>query len=230
MKVYAFVDYICIDQSYNPGEVCCKYLRSIVALCDVMVTPVVDPTCDTWEYGVWHNLFEEYPAPAWHSYRGRGWCRLEMLFNTRIPLVLQSVDRQAKFKAGLRFAHEQNRRPHLLYGSQERRQNTMFLSLPPTVNKWFELQNPVEGELTSEADRENIKRIVDEVLALYPHAGLNVGFKGDPNGRGRYVYDSGNIYEGEFKDGKRNGEGEMIYADSSRQSGIFVDDALVEQK
>jgi hypothetical protein len=47
--------------------------------------------------------------------------------------------------------------------------------------------------------------------------------------RGWRRYADGSTYCGEFKDGKRNGEGEMIYADSSRQSGIFVDDALVEQ-
>ena len=213
MKVYVWVDYMCIDQSNNPGVVCCKYLRAIVAMCDLLVTPVVDPQHASWELGNYTNIFEEYGAPAWKRYCGRGWCRLEMLFGSRIPLLFRSGERVAKFKAILRVAHEQNRRPHLLFGSKEKEERKNFYVLPPIENSWFEAQNPTDGALTSEDDRPNIALAVNDVLTRYPGAGLKAGFEGDRNGFGREVFASGNVYEGEYEQGMIHGHGKCSYVE-----------------
>ena len=44
------------------------------------------------------------------------------------------------------------------------------------------------------------------------------------NGNGKHTYASGEVYEGEFKDGKRNGNGKHTYADGAVYEGEFKDD------
>jgi hypothetical protein len=44
------------------------------------------------------------------------------------------------------------------------------------------------------------------------------------DGTGKYVYDSKNIYKGEFKNGKKHGKGEYsIYSTKSKYEGNFID-------
>lgn len=53
-------------------------------------------------------------------------------------------------------------------------------------------------------------------------------FEGDyKNGqriRGRYVWHDGSYYDGEWKDGKSNGEGRQVFADGTRFEGSFAND------
>jgi hypothetical protein len=44
---------------------------------------------------------------------------------------------------------------------------------------------------------------------------------------GKMAYASGAVYEGEFKDGKANGQGTMTYADGRRESGTWRDGKFV---
>jgi len=53
--------------------------------------------------------------------------------------------------------------------------------------------------------------------------------KGLPSGRGTYKWASGVYYEGEWKNGLREGEGKMVYPDSI-VSGIWKEDKYTGKK
>jgi len=49
-------------------------------------------------------------------------------------------------------------------------------------------------------------------------------FKNDKrHGEGKYTFADGDVYEGNWKDGKRHGEGKMTYADGSVYEGNWKD-------
>lgn len=52
---------------------------------------------------------------------------------------------------------------------------------------------------------------------------------GMPDGKGIYTWSDGKYYEGQWRDGKREGDGKMVYRDSI-VSGIWKDDTLYEKK
>ena len=66
----------------------------------------------------------------------------------------------------------------------------------------------------------------DKAPTLMPMADKYVGeFKdGKRNGQGTYTYANGNKYVGEFKDDKRNGQGTFTYANGDKYVGEFKDD------
>lgn len=50
-----------------------------------------------------------------------------------------------------------------------------------------------------------------------------------PHGKGKYVYTDGNIYEGDWVDGKRHGKGKYTFVDGNVYEGDWVDDAIPEK-
>ena len=49
---------------------------------------------------------------------------------------------------------------------------------------------------------------------------------GERNGKGKFTYGRGAVYEGEFKDGERNGNGKFTYASGAVYEGEFKGDEL----
>ena len=45
-----------------------------------------------------------------------------------------------------------------------------------------------------------------------------------PHGKGKLVWPSGDVYEGDFKNGKRHGKGKRINSDGSYYEGEYEDD------
>ena len=43
-------------------------------------------------------------------------------------------------------------------------------------------------------------------------------------GQGNYTWPNGKKYEGEWKDGKNDGKGVILYEDGSKMEGVFRDD------
>ena len=67
-------------------------MHSIIASCDLVVTPVVDPDPASWqtpgEKGeMVSDWFVEYAAPAWYEYLTRAWCRVEMMIASNRPVL-----------------------------------------------------------------------------------------------------------------------------------------------
>ena len=51
-----------------------------------------------------------------------------------------------------------------------------------------------------------------------------------PHGKGKLIYEHGNIYEGEFRDGLREGEGSIYYPNKSKYVGVFKNNQKHEGK
>ena len=49
-------------------------------------------------------------------------------------------------------------------------------------------------------------------------------FRGKPNGRGKTVYKKGNVYEGEYIKGLRQGEGTYTFVDGEKYIGQCFQD------
>jgi hypothetical protein len=230
---YIWLDYGCIDQDGNPaGEL--KLLDKIVEVCDCIFTPVYDKNHQDWSLpSLISNLFDEYRSPHWndnaYSYLNRGWCRIEMFFAANIPSSLKdSEQRKSKFSAGLAYAKTQNRRPHILYGSKEYSNQVPPYILPPLQNIWFEKYHPSQGNLSVESDREKINFLVEQLKPLMKP--ITIGYTGDrnelgePNGVGQFQLDSGNHYEGDWKNNKKHGKGKFLWSNGNSYVGNWVND------
>jgi hypothetical protein len=130
-KIYLWLDYGCIDQD---ASACLelKMLDKIIQACDLILTPIFDEA----ESFPWYdklfktglaNIYDQYGSPAWnegdHGYLNRAWCRIEMFYAANIPLIPSSPHRIQQLKAGLLTSIQAGRRPHVLFGSCEEKQN-----------------------------------------------------------------------------------------------------------
>ena len=50
-----------------------------------------------------------------------------------------------------------------------------------------------------------------------------------PEGKGVYRFSNGDVFEGEFKAGKRNGKGVYTFASGTKQTGIFENSEMIEE-
>jgi hypothetical protein len=217
-KVYLWLDYGCIDQD---ASACLelKMLDKIIASCDMVLTPIHDKGLGDWfdeilKKGV-TNWFDQYGSPAWkegmHSYLNRGWCRVEMMYATNIPLMESSPERLSKLSPLLR-----QRRVKVIYGSNEQKRNMQPVVLPPMNNSWFDMYTPECGKLTKESDRVHVKLLVDAIRGSIERT--DAKYEGEYNeegkrhGKGKYTFADGRVYEGDWKDDMRNGRGRITYS------------------
>ena len=126
----------------------------------------------------------------------------------------------------MKFALEQGRRPHLLYGTRESVKKSPIKILEPLQNNSLATFNPINGSITKDSDRVKIKELMD---ALTPYLKeMVVGYSGEKNaagkmhGEGKYVYDNGSEYIGSWKDGRQSGVGQLTFTNGSRYNGQFV--------
>ena len=229
-KAYLWLDYGCIDQD---ATACLelKMLDKIIQVCDLVVTPIYEKDVGDWygdivKKGI-SNMFDQYGSPAWkegdHSYVNRAWCRVEMMYATNIPLLESSPERLSRFSGLL-----QQRRLHVIYGSNEQKRRMQPVVLPPLNNSWFDMYTPESGKLTKESDRVHVKLLVDAIRGSIERT--EEKYEGEYNeegkrhGKGKYTYANGNVYEGDFQDGKRHGKGKFTYASGSVYEGDWKDD------
>lgn len=61
--------------------------------------------------------------------------------------------------------------------------------------------------------------------AVFPKGDVYTGEwkNGKAEGKGKLEYKNGNVYYGEWKNGRANGIGEMLYADGTKYIGEWVD-------
>ena len=226
-KVYLWLDYGCIDQD---ASACLelKMLDKIIASCDMVLTPIHDKGLGDWydKIDLITNWFDQYGSPAWkegiHSYLNRGWCRVEMMYATNIPLMESSPERLSKLSPLLR-----QRRVQVIYGSNEQKRNMQPVVLPPMNNSWFDMYSPEKGNLTKESDRVHVKRLVDQIRHLITKTEEKYegeyNEEGQRHGKGTYTFADGAIYEGDFKDGNYHGKGTYTYASGAIYEGDYKD-------
>ena len=196
--------------------------------CDLVVTPVVDPRHDEWAYppGAISSWFVQYEAPAWQDYLKRAWCRVEMMIASNYEVADRA--RGALFRGALKAAIQGGRRPHVIFGDKELVRKAPVIFLPPLMHSNFDEYAPEKGQLTNEADRPTIAKLSERTRAKMVK--LKVGFaKGFPyrggagGGRGKYVFANGDVYEGEWKDGKQEGRGTYSFANGNVYDGKWKD-------
>jgi DnaJ domain/MORN repeat len=98
----------------------------------------------------------------------------------------------------------------------------------PGVEQWFagaELGDRLEVTYINGRDR------IGSVIVTYPDGSKYIGSlnsNGNREGPGTLLYESGRKYVGDWKDGKKNGQGTVYLADGAMdQSGIWVNGAFV---
>jgi hypothetical protein len=255
---YVWFDFASLNQNAaNPGLEL-KHLDNIMEVCDCVLTPVVDQKWDKWSLHLRGNLFKDYRAVSWQSgplaYLNRAWCRMEMLYAATIPLRKESKpggNRYLKFQGALKIAANQNRRPHILYGSKEYYETKQILTLPPLRNSYFHDFNPAEGIVRYHEDRMKIASLMLELEKYrhHDHTQYNAALhhsnrsltstgssstvssttpycgpldnKGRRHGYGVLTFENGDHFEGNFQHGQREGYGILSYANGDQYRGHF---------
>ena len=154
------------------------------------------------------------------------------MYAASVPLCGDVDDRVKHFIAGLAQAVKASRRPHYLYGTQDKMINGTPIGLPPLRNTFFNDYNPMTGSITKEADRMKIKELIE---ALQPYIDANkaaVGYVGERNaagqmhGQGTYTFADGSVYVGEYRDNNRTGQGTYTYASGDVYVGEYRDASM----
>ena len=187
-NVYLWLDYGCINQDATAFlEI--SMLDQIIQACDVMLTPIYDDNLDRkwWDdIKKISNMYNQYGSPGWnqgvHSYLNRAWCRVEMMYASNIPVVPSKEERSNKFTNALSISIQQNRRPHVIYGTNESVRNMGVIVLPPLQNSFFDEFSPVKGNLTKDSDMELVKVLVKNIEGHMKY--LKVGYVGETNEAG----------------------------------------------
>jgi hypothetical protein len=203
-EVYLWIDYSCLDQSSFP-QAAHLSLAKIIELSDCLFTPLVDDQAIDWTYDqTSFGPLIDYKSSAFQDgtcgYLGRAWCRLEMFLAANLP-IKNSLMRDS-LADRMKVAVLDRHRPHFIYGSRESVEGEDPIELFPLENSSFDKLNPLRGYLTRATDEALIQEVV--VTQLMPlMARTKSGYLGTRNlllqkhGRGRYVDDAGDIYDGE---------------------------------
>jgi hypothetical protein len=229
---YIWLDYGCIDQDGDPaGEL--KQLDKIVGVCDCLLTPIYDADhASRMSLTSCNSSFDFNRSPGWngnpYSYLNRGWCRVEMFYGSNIPLSNNGEERRQKMKTGLLYHRSRGRRPHFLYGSSDLAGRRGPQLLGPLQNSYFDEYHPVKGNLSVASDKEKIIQLVKDLEPYMQKVVAGVVFDDDSDSdavirQGKYTFDNGNVYVGEFVNNRGHGFGRMEYADGSVYEGLYID-------
>ena len=85
--------------------------------------------------------------------------------------------------------------------------------MPPLNSTALERFAPEKGNLTKESDRAAVELLTVEARKNLkkPRVGYEGEYHGTGDGRGKRVYSDGDVYEGEFKDGRPHGHGKVVF-------------------
>ena len=142
---------------------------------------------------------------------------MEMLYAANLDLHADVEQRRDNFAAGLRSAADRNCRPHLLYGTRESQLGGVGVQpimLPLMLNNFASTHSPITGSITKESDRQKI----EELMAVSRIRRVVEGYEGERNalgqmhGQGTYRFASGDVYEGQYENDKKHGQGKITSA------------------
>lgn len=111
----------CINQDGAPAIELEERMASLVGMCDLILTPIVDPMHEEWALPLtFHNGIDDYKAEAWQEYWSRAWCRVEAFLAVSVPIDHSNRENTAhKLRGGIRVANDAGRRPHAIFGTKE---------------------------------------------------------------------------------------------------------------
>jgi hypothetical protein len=173
-NVALWIDYACINQdSANPAEQLNGSMAKIVGACDMMVTPVHDPSWHTWcsqeSATSFTDALAEYKAEAFQEYLDRGWCRLEMFYNANVPW--DQVKQRLKYFGGKlqQAVIATGTRPHLVFGTRELDLGDEEpVIVRPLRDDEFQRSkyHPASGKVQMEEDRKVIDACVEDLCRI----------------------------------------------------------------
>lgn len=233
-EILLWIDYCCIDQHDDAlRKIGLSNLPGYLERCDVLFTPYTDeiytargesttiPEADRTRFDSQSEfpLFGRYRSL--HDYSERAWCRLEMFMGTNAPMPTNGYE----YFARLNVKNREDR-PHLFYGTWQAKRAELPDPGPAISSSFFHKLRPEQGLLTLESDRATIHQLVAtiDVNEVDPGYQGEVDGAGLPEGRGIKRYESGAVYDGEWKAGKHHGKGTFIYANGTRYVGDWRDD------
>jgi hypothetical protein len=222
---YVWLDYGCINQDCDPaGEL--KQLDKIMEYSDYIFTPIAGQS--NWDLPTTiNNWYVDYRAEGWvadkHGYVNRGWCRVEMFYAANIPV--SSSLKLSRLKNALHHHLSSGRRPHFLYSQYEVSHILPPVCLPPLQNSHFDQYHPAKGFLSVESDRQKISELVEALIPFMTR--VQVGYQGDMkdgkrNGQGQYRYSNGDTYNGEWKNDNMHGHGVYRYSNGDIYEGEYI--------
>jgi len=228
-RLAVWIDFSCVDQDGNPAQELDQHMAALIEVCDMVLTPIVDYKHASWSMPlVWHNAIEVYQAEQWKEYWQRAWCRVESLLAAVLPLQC-GLDRADNFHGGLRTGLRYGRRAHVVFGTKELETTTAGggkkppIFLPPLIDATLRQYPPAEGALTCEDDRAVISRLTTMLLA--GRVSTPPGYKGEFNdegerhGEGTEVFESGEVYMGQWRNDKMHGRGIYTWVNGDKYSG-----------
>jgi len=222
-EVFLWVDFCCIEQ--DDLEVLGAGIRSLPAYieqCDVLFTPynedlfdgAMDRFTEEFIQGAGDQafgLFRKYKTLS--QYVSRGWCRLEMFLGTNCPMPESGFN----YFDAVGVASRSDR-PHLLFGDHQAVRTELPEVAPRVLNSIFKHIHPARGGVTVESDRVALNSLVNlfdvEFDATDSYEG-HVDNEGKPHGRGKMIYATGAVYEGDWVHGEWEGEGSLLYANGT---------------
>ena len=166
---YLWLDYSCMNQDGNPAKDM-EYLDLVMRLSDLVITPVVDVKWDKWKVpGQSANWYEAYQAETFKgtrfSYLNRAWCRVEMLYTSKVPLADHTGEqRTMKFRGALQQSATEGIRCHFLYGTKENKEGLSGRILPPYDARRYD---PLAGYLSVDGDRHKIVELMKDVQPYF---------------------------------------------------------------
>lgn len=260
-EVYLWIDYSCINQNDPALELI--HLDKIITACDVLFTPIVDDDYDKWKFPrIVNDWYTQYKAKSWNDGEGaflnRSWCRLEMIYSANILLHEDSKTRENNFTSGLFHAIKTNRRPHYIYGHKELYDGGIApIQLPPFTTAIPDEYDPLLGFITKKEDLIVIARLLTALKAYLNDINNKpkLGYNGERNiagqrhgtgtelfqngniyigewengkmcGNGILKFTTGNVYEGEWKENKMHGQGTLKYSNGNIYFGSFIENQM----
>ena len=228
-RLLLWIDYCCIDQhDGHRRSAGLSNLPGYLERCDMLFTPytyeiyeirgvsaeVPKIAKDRFGSASEFALFSRYRSLF--DYTERAWCRLEMFMGTNAPMPPDGYGYFGKLGVQTRAD-----RPHLFYGPWHSEQTELPDPGPAISASFFRKLRPDEGFLTLEHDRSTIQRLVASTAVREVEHGYRgeTNGAGQPHGRGIMRYESGAVYEGNWKDGKHDGDGTYVYANGMRYVG-----------
>ncbi len=232
-EILLWIDYCCIDQCDDAlRRIGLANLPAYLERCDVLLTPYTDEiyrlrgisaavpeqTKSMFSAQSEFALFGRYRSL--HDFIERAWCRLEMFMATNAPMPEGGYEYFNRVGVDTRID-----RPHLFYGTWQSERGELPDPGPAVFAGFFRKLRPEDGLLTLESDRATIRGLVGAIDVNEIEIGYQgaVDSAGRPNGKGIKRYESGALYDGEWKSGRHHGMGTFIYANGMKYVGQWRD-------